>query len=174
MSDGDRTCPAALARPRATVNTSLTWSLLAGLNRRPPPYQGGALPSELSRHSWPPRNRTWILLIQSQVGLPVPLPAIASPRQASNLRPSAYKATAVPSELQGRRILGATRTRTGSVLNAVPPPLGYEDVEPPSGADPDHPPYEGEAAAVRGGEAGHPGLEPGSSGFRARRVCQFP
>jgi hypothetical protein len=30
-------------------------------------------------------------------------------------------------------------------------PLGYEDVEPPPGADPGRPPYEGEAAAVRGG-----------------------
>jgi hypothetical protein len=30
-------------------------------------------------------------------------------------------------------------------------PPGYEDVEPPPGADPGHPPYEGEAAAVRGG-----------------------
>jgi hypothetical protein len=31
------------------------------------------------------------------------------------------------------------------------PKLGYEDVEPPPGADPGHPPYEGGAAAVRGG-----------------------
>lgn len=53
-------------------------------------------------------------------------------------------------------------------------PLGYEDMEPPPGADPGHPPYEGEAAAVRGGEAGHPGFEPGNSGFRARRVCRIP
>src|SRR5262249_50304599 len=53
-------------------------------------------------------------------------------------------------------------------------PLGYEDMEPPPGADPGHPPYEGGAAAVRGGKAGHPGLEPGNSGFRARRVCQIP
>jgi hypothetical protein len=30
-------------------------------------------------------------------------------------------------------------------------PPGYEDVEPPPGADPGHPPYEGGAAAVRGG-----------------------
>ena len=28
--------------------------------------------------------------------------------------------------------------------------------------------------AVRGGVAGHPGLEPGNSGFRARRVCHIP
>jgi hypothetical protein len=30
-------------------------------------------------------------------------------------------------------------------------PLGYEDSEPPPGADPGLPPYEGGAAAVRGG-----------------------
>ena len=53
-------------------------------------------------------------------------------------------------------------------------PLGYEDMEPPSGADPDLLPYGGRVAAVRGGVAGHPGLEPGSSGFRARRVCRIP
>jgi len=43
-------------------------------------------------------------------------------------------------------------TRTVSDLDAAPPTkLGYEDVEPPPGADPGHPPYEGGAAAVRGG-----------------------
>jgi hypothetical protein len=52
--------------------------------------------------------------------------------------------------------------------------LGYKHMEPPPGADPGHPPYEGEAAAVRSGKAGHPGFEPGNSGFRARRVCQIP
>jgi hypothetical protein len=52
--------------------------------------------------------------------------------------------------------------------------LGYKHMEPPPGADPGHPPYEGEAAAVRGGNAGHPGFEPGNSGSRARRVCRFP
>ena len=49
-------------------------------------------------------------------------------------------------------VLGGSRTRTVSDLGAVPPTeLGYEDVEPPPGADPGHPPYEGGAAAVRGG-----------------------
>ena len=38
--------------------------------------------------------------------------------------------------------------------------MGYEDMEPPPGADPGHPPYEGEAAAVHGGEAAHRGFEP--------------
>jgi hypothetical protein len=52
--------------------------------------------------------------------------------------------------------------------------LGYERMEPPPGADPGHPLYESGAAAVRGGKAGHPGLEPGNSGFRARRVCRIP
>jgi hypothetical protein len=31
-----------------------------------------------------------------------------------------------------------------------------------------------EPQAVRGGVAGHPGLEPGSSASRARRVCRIP
>ena len=49
-------------------------------------------------------------------------------------------------------VLGGSRTRTVSDLDAAPPTnLGYEDVEPPPGADPGHPPYEGGAAAVRGG-----------------------
>jgi hypothetical protein len=52
--------------------------------------------------------------------------------------------------------------------------LEYEHVEPLPGADPGHPRYEGGAATVRSGLAGIPGFEPGCSGFRARRVCQFP
>ena len=52
--------------------------------------------------------------------------------------------------------------------------LGYKHMKPPPGADPGHPPYEGGAAAVRGGKAGHPGFEPGNSGSRARRVCHIP
>ena len=37
---------------------------------------------------------------------------------------------------------------------------GLRGLEPPPGADPGHPPYEGGAAAVRGGEAAGQGLEP--------------
>jgi hypothetical protein len=49
-------------------------------------------------------------------------------------------------------VLGGSRTCTASDLDAVPPTkLGYEDVEPPPGADLGHPPYGGGAAAVRGG-----------------------
>ena len=49
-------------------------------------------------------------------------------------------------------VLGGSRTRAVSELNAAPPTnLGYEDVESPPGADPGHPPYQGGAAAVRGG-----------------------
>ena len=39
--------------------------------------------------------------------------------------------------------------------------------EPPSGADPDRPPYESGAAAVRGGIASGAGLEPAKAGVRA-------
>jgi hypothetical protein len=46
----------------------------------------------------------------------------------------------------------------------------YEHVEPPSGADPDHPQYEGGAATVRGGMASGAsgaGVEPTGAWFRA-------
>lgn len=45
--------------------------------------------------------------------------------------------------------------------------VSYEGTEPPSGADPDRPPYEGGAAAVRGGVASGAGLEPAMAGVRA-------
>jgi hypothetical protein len=48
-------------------------------------------------------------------------------------------------------VLGAIRTHTPSASCWCLLPLGYEDMEPPPGADPGHPPYEGGAAAVRGG-----------------------
>ena len=49
-------------------------------------------------------------------------------------------------------VLGGSRTRAVSDLDAaLPTKSGNEDMEPPPGADPGHPPYEGGAAAVRGG-----------------------
>jgi hypothetical protein len=54
----------------------------------------------------------------------------------------------------------------------VPLPLGYEDMEPPPGADPGRPPYEGGAAAVRGGVATLPGFEPGTFRTRTGRCCR--
>ena len=45
-------------------------------------------------------------------------------------------------------------------------PLGYEDVEPSSGADPDRLPYGGKVTAVCDGEAPAHGLEPRTSRIR--------
>jgi hypothetical protein len=50
--------------------------------------------------------------------------------------------------------------------------LEYEHMEPPPGVEPGHPRYEGGAAAVRGGEADHPGLEPGK--LRAQNPAGLP
>jgi hypothetical protein len=47
-------------------------------------------------------------------------------------------------------------------------------VEPPSGADPDHPRYEGGAATVRGGMASGAGVEPTGAWFRAMLGCRQP
>lgn len=46
--------------------------------------------------------------------------------------------------------------------------------EPPSGADPDVPPYEDGAAAVRGGMASGGGVEPPGAWFRAILGCRQP
>jgi hypothetical protein len=57
--------------------------------------------------------------------------------------------------------LGGTRTRNHMALNhARLPVCGTSAREPPPGADPGHPPYEGGAAAVRGGLAATQGFEP--------------
>jgi hypothetical protein len=50
----------------------------------------------------------------------------------------------------GGRFRFAARRRSPCLRRCLLP-LGYEDVEPPPGADPGHPPYEGGAAAVRDG-----------------------
>jgi hypothetical protein len=47
-------------------------------------------------------------------------------------------------------------------------------MEPPPGADPGHPPYEGGAAAVRGGEATGAGIEPAWPRFRALMDANNP
>ena len=91
--------------------------------------------------SWAPRVRTWKLLGQSQPGLPIPLSPIGAPAECHPRLAGPY---------QDRPVVGPR-----GLL-----PSGYEDMEPPPGADPGHPPYEGGAAAVRGGEATGAGIEP--------------
>ena len=92
---------------------------------------------------------------------------IWSLRPDSNGLPAVYKTAALPGELRRHRVLGRIRTATTGALNAVPPAVGLRGPEPPSGADPDHPPYEGGATAVRGGMASGAGLEPAKAGVRA-------
>jgi hypothetical protein len=61
---------------------------------------------------------------QSLPGLPIPPPPIKSPRPESNRLPARYKLAALPSELQGRSVLGAIRTRTTDLLGIVTPAIG--------------------------------------------------
>jgi hypothetical protein len=164
-----------LATLRATSCATSAWSLLAGLNRRPSSYQGDALPTELNRRGWPPKTRTWTFLLQRQAGCRLPhRPSRAVPR----CRPGS-------SALQGRSHSRVRRLRSFVRSAGVEPAtsrlstwplcqLEYEHVKPLPGADPGHPRYEGGVATVRSGLAGIPGFEPGCSGIRARRVCQFP
>jgi hypothetical protein len=61
---------------------------------------------------------------QSLPGLPIPPPPIKSPRPESNRLPASYKLAALPSELQGRSVPGAIRTRTTDLLGIVTPAVG--------------------------------------------------
>lgn len=89
-------------------------------------------------------------------------------RPDSNGLPAVYKTAALPGELRRHRVLGAIRTHTSQRLMLVPPAYwATRTSEPPSGADPDRPPYESGAAAVRGGMASGAGLEPAKTGVRA-------
>jgi hypothetical protein len=83
-------------------------------------------------------------------------------REGVHLEPSArleraacrLQDAALPGELRRQRVLGAIRTHTAQRLMLVPPAdWATRTFEPPSGADPDRPPYEGGAAAVRGGRS---------------------
>ena len=85
---------------------------------RLPPYQGGVLPLPLNRRdAGRPGFEPGSLSGQSRAGLPLPPAPIKSPRPASNRRPDAYKASALPVELQGRSTLGGSRTRINLALN---------------------------------------------------------
>ena len=61
---------------------------------------------------------------QGLPGLPIPPPPIESPRPESNRLPASYKLAALPSELQGRSVPGAIRTRTTDLLMIVTPAVG--------------------------------------------------
>jgi hypothetical protein len=103
---------------------------------------------------WAPRVRTWIFSgVKARWVCRFPYRPIGSLRPGSNGLPAVYKTAALPGELRRHRVLGAIRTHTAEHLGLVPPAdWATRTSEPPSGADPDRPPYEGGAAAVRGGE----------------------
>src|SRR5229473_1842792 len=72
------------------------------------PVPGDALPLELRRREicWGTRTRTWTPRAKTSVAANYPIPH-QSPRQESNLRPSPYKGTALPAELQGHVVCSA-------------------------------------------------------------------
>jgi hypothetical protein len=91
-----------------------------------------------------------------------------------NGSPSGYRPDVLPDELRRRGVPGAIRTRTADLLGIVTPAVWSTRTR-------SRHPVSNRASgltragpqAVRGGEAGHPGFEPGNSGSRARRICQF-
>ena len=138
---------------------------------------GTPIPRASGRRSEGHRSGSWtrtsVRLLQRQAGMPSTHPGTNwSPRQVPPLASRPYK---------GRPLAGAGgkyARRDSNPQSHGPRPcpstcLRTSAREPPPGADPGHPPYEGGAAAVRGGKATLPGFEPGTSWFRAKRCCRF-
>jgi hypothetical protein len=155
-----------------TADTAVTWSLRSDSNGRPSPYRGDALTARATKAR---AGRAGLEPASSHGSTPADrATGHRGPRSVSNrcltLTRRPLCLLSYRGEVSSARFERALPTSSRWCLL----PLGYEDVEPPPGVDPGHPPYEGGAAAVRGGKAGHPGFEPGNSGFRARRVCQIP
>ena len=124
--------------------------------------------------SWPGWNRTSVVLrFKAAAPLPTEQPA-TGPRSVSNrcltLTRRPLCLLSYRGEVSSARFQRALPTSSRWCLL----PLGYEDMEPPPGADPGHPPYEGGAAAVRGGKATGAGIEPAWPRFRALMGCQQP
>ena len=70
-------------------------------------------------------------------------------------------------------LLSYIRVEPSAGFAPAPRDWATRTLEPPSGADPDRPPYEGGAAAVRGGVAARRGFEPRPSAPRTRRPASW-
>jgi hypothetical protein len=108
--------------------------------------------------------------------LPVELPPIKNPRQVPPLASRSYKDRPVVGP--GVRYVRPDSNRHGP-RGPPAPQAGVYPVPPRTraaarGSNRAVRRTKTVPQAVRGGVAGHPGLEPGSSASRARRVCRIP
>lgn len=142
------------------------------------PYQGVVLPLPLSRHKLAGLESNQRRHMVQSHGAPAGrATGHQSPHQVP---PPASVRTRVARSLDlGAETHGGLCPRRDSNAHCPPPQGGAScrwatRTEPPSGADPDRPPYESGAAAVRGGEATGAGIGPACSCFRGRAGCQQP
>ena len=108
-----------------TADTTVTWSLRSDSNGRPSPYRGDALTARATKA----RAGRAGLEPASSYGSKPQRPCRQSNRPRGppiGFEPmsDAYKASALPAELQGRSVLGAIRTCTAHLLKVVPPTVG--------------------------------------------------
>ena len=114
-----------LARSRASRCTTVTGAFGAIRTRGLLLTEETLYPLELRRHELGAQGSNLEKTQgQSLPGLPIPPPPIKSPRPESNRLPARYKLAALPSELQGRSVPGAIRTRTTDLLGIVTPAVG--------------------------------------------------
>jgi hypothetical protein len=125
VTDGIRTGVKPWRGLVLTADTTVTWSLRSDSNGRPSPYRGDALTSRATKAR---AGQAGIEPASSYGSTP------QRPYRQSNWPPEppigfepmsdAYKASALPAELQGRSVLGAIRTCTTHLLKVVPPTVG--------------------------------------------------
>jgi hypothetical protein len=137
VDDRDRTGARTLARCGAT-STPHPHGAFGQIRTGGLPRTGGTLYrwSYEGAFCWGTRIRTWTPRAKTSGAANYPIPH-QSPRQESNLRPSPYKGTALPAELQD---LNPQHPASRADLSAS---LEYEHMEPPPGADPGLLPYGG-------------------------------
>ena len=141
-----------------TADTTVTWSPEQVPILQPRPYRGRAPP--LSYQGSAPGSGVEPEINRVKAGLPTADGALPEwsrlpvPTRISRLTRAGSQPCATAS--CPRRDLNAHYQPPRDCASAI----GLRGLEPPPGADPGHPPYEGGAAAVRGGEAAGQGLEP--------------
>ena len=136
----------------------------AGIEPALPPWEGGVLPLTPRPHGASGEIRTHDLRLTEAALCPLEL---QRQRSGSRTRICVRRFKDRPGCSNPLRNGAVSRCRPGLLpykgrVTAVCDggALGYENVEPPPGADPGHPLYEGGAAAVRGGLAAGQGFEP--------------
>src|SRR6266566_7188988 len=153
-----------------TADTAVTWSLRSDSNGRPSPYRGDALTARATKA----RAGRAGLEPESSHGSRPRRPCrqrLRPPEPPIGFEPmsDAYKASALPAELQGRRVPGAIRTHTTHLLKVVPPTVGLRGRGAATRCRPGSPALRGRGRSRARRQSCPPWTRTTIAGFRVQR-----